>query len=170
VQADAVTGIGGAAIIRADAERWPLVRQVRLAALAADPSAFGSTLQRELGYDEARWRGFVAGAANFLAVADGLPVGIASIRRLAGGAAGSELNGMWVQPEYRGAGIGAALLAAALDTARAGRYGSVRLWVTGGNLGATALFERFGFTRTGHQAPLPSDPGLVMLEYVLAVA
>jgi hypothetical protein len=41
---------------RVEAEEWAAARRARLAALADAPAAFASTLDRELGLDEAMWR------------------------------------------------------------------------------------------------------------------
>ncbi len=155
-------------IVRASADDWQQIRAVRLAGLAADPSAFGSSLERELAYTEDRWRSWPATAAIYLARSDGRPVGIGLLRALTGENADGEVNAMWVDPETRGTGVGRALLQAMLDSARAGDYQSVRLWVTNGNAAATALYETLGFVRTGRTEPLLSDPELTVLEYVLA--
>ena len=158
-----------AEIRRAVPDDWPMLRTVRLRALEADPSAYGSTLERERAYTEDRWRSWPGTAAVFLAVDDRRPIGIAVIRQLTGENADGEINAMWVQPESRGTGIGRQLLDAALGSARAGGYRSVRLRVTSGNLGAITLYERAGFTRTGRDEPLQSDDQLTVHEYLLPI-
>jgi RimJ/RimL family protein N-acetyltransferase len=62
----------------------------------------------------------------------------------------SLLFGMFVRPEYRGHGIGRALIDAALDHARS-RPGSLvmQLALTGGNVSAQRLYEACGFTTFG---------------------
>lgn len=162
-----------AEIVRATEDHWQQLRTVRLAALRADPSAFGSSLERELPFAEDRWRQWTRTAACFLAIEDGTAFGMASLRALpapASQAATAELNAMWVDPEHRGTGTGTGLLIACLDQARADRHQLVRLWATSGNSAAISLYEQHGFTPTGQVEPLISDPQLNMLEYVLALA
>jgi ribosomal protein S18 acetylase RimI-like enzyme len=160
-------------VLRAGPVDWRRVRDVRLRALAADPSAFGSSLKREQGFDEQRWRSWPATSAVLLAIDPDVadhPVGMATLRAFAGDEnADGELNAMWVEPERRGTGLGELLLQAALAAATAGGYRSVRLWVTDGNLGARTLYERAGFRRTGRTEPLLSDPQLAVHEYLLVL-
>lgn len=154
-------------IVRATEADWPAARDVRLQALAADPSAFGSTLERELAFTEAHWRQRLTSGVWHLAFADGLPVGLVSSRLLTGEQAELEINAMWVRPDQRGQRVGEQLLAAALAAAGTRK---VRLWVTTGNDAAIALYTRHGFVPTGRTEPLPSDPRLMMLEYALSRA
>jgi ribosomal protein S18 acetylase RimI-like enzyme len=162
-------------IIRAGEADWRLARAVRLRSLAADPSAFGSTLERELAFPAELWQDRLRTSAWFLALPDQAgsaaapvePVGVALIRSLAGENADYEVNAMWVQPELRGQRIGETLLQAALATAT-GR--SVRLWVTTGNDAAAGLYARRGFRPTGRTEPLRTDSQLTIAEYLLPLA
>jgi len=154
-------------IVRAAEADWVAARDVRLQALAADPSAFGSTLERELRFTESDWRQRLAGGGWHLALAGDVPVGLVSSRPLTGEQAELEINAMWVRPDQRGQRIGEQLLAAAIDGAGTRK---VRLWVTTGNDAAIALYARHGFVPTGRTEPLPSDPRLIMLEYALSPA
>jgi ribosomal protein S18 acetylase RimI-like enzyme len=160
-------------VLRAGPADWQRLRDVRLRSLAADPSAFASSLEREQGYDEQRWLSWISSSAVLLAIDPALPdqpIGLATLRALpADENAAGELNAMWVEPEQRGTGLGGQLLQAALTSAAAGGYRSVRLWVTDGNLGASTLYERAGFRRTGQTEPLLSDPQLTVHEYLLVL-
>ena len=152
-------------IMRARAEDWQTVRAVRLAALTADPSAFGSTLQRELAYSEDRWRSWAGTKACFLAVEPDATVGLVTAKQL-DDPHDVELNALWVDPEHRGTGTGAALVAAVADWARAEHKQRLLLWVTTGNSAATRLYENLGFARTGAEQPLPSDAQLTEVQLV----
>ncbi|MGI8664690.1 MAG: GNAT family N-acetyltransferase [Jatrophihabitans sp.] len=164
-----------AEIIRATEQDWQQLRVVRLAALEADPSSFGSELARELAYPEDRWRAWTSGSACFLALVDRQPIGMIVARTITNADADAEvptaeINAMWVAPEQRGSGVGRGLVTAALDWARAGHQQLVRLRVTSGNDAAIRLYEQQGFTPTGRTEPLLSDPRLSVLEYLLALA
>jgi len=137
-------------------ELW---RHVRLRALADTPDAFGETLADATAKDEAAWQQFVApraDAVRLLAERDGAPVGmcvlvVSADQRLA------NLYAMWVAPEARGAGIGRALVEAALAWARARAALEITLHVT--QAPARRLYERCGFVDTGERTPLrPGSP------------
>lgn len=131
---------------------WMLWRDTRLRALQEAPTAFGSTYDRESAFTEADWRGRLGGAGPaVLATHDGHPVGMA--------AGFSDLPGwlhvvaMWVDPAWRGSGVGRKLL----DTVVvwAGEHDlRCHLNVTVGNDAAGRLYEDYGFVATGETEPL----------------
>jgi ribosomal protein S18 acetylase RimI-like enzyme len=93
---------------------WPALREVRLTALTDAPYAFMSTLERESGYDEARWRQWIAGSACFLAWDGGQPAGLVGGLLLDNGE--WHVVSMWVSPQARGSGVARQLLEAAVTT------------------------------------------------------
>jgi ribosomal protein S18 acetylase RimI-like enzyme len=142
------------------ADDWELMRDVRLAALAEAPSAFGSTYAREVAFGEPQWRGrFSERSVTFFAYTDPVesPAGLTGVYVEDGVA---DLVSMWVRPGCRGQRIGEALIEAAASWAKAHDFGTLCLWVTDVNDAARRLYERCGFTVTGELAPLPSNPAL----------
>lgn len=159
-------------IVLATEADWPAARQIRLRSLAADPTAYASTLQRELELPSEVWQDRLRTSSWFLAVPEDSadPVGVALIRPLPTDQdADQEINAMWVAPELRGHRLGEALLDAAVTAAVAAGARTVRLWVTVGNEAATALYTRYGFRPTGRAEPLRSDGQLSCAEYLLTV-
>src|ERR1019366_4890556 len=71
-----------------------------------------------------------------------------------------ELVSMWVRPQARGHGVGAALIAAVIDWAKVSDATAVHLWVNEANTRARLLYQRCGFAPTGERGPLPSNPAL----------
>ncbi|WP_028652093.1 GNAT family N-acetyltransferase [Nocardioides halotolerans] len=131
---------------------WPTWRELRLAALADAPAAFGSTLAewQGAGDTEERWRSrlSIPGARDVVAVLDGAPVGMVS------GVPGrddesAELISMWVSPSARGHGVGDRLVQAVEDWAADRGAARLRLSVMPDNDAARALYERNGFADTG---------------------
>lgn len=150
----------------ADCER---VRRVRLAALEESPEAFGSTLAEERQYGESDWCAWCRDTATFLALRDGVTIGIAA------GISGAtederKLIAMWVHPDHRGGGASTALLTAVRTWALNGGATTLVLWVTRGNHPAARLYQRAGFVETGGRKPLPSDPTLLEDEMALDLA
>jgi ribosomal protein S18 acetylase RimI-like enzyme len=143
---------------------WELLRNLRLRMLREDAHAFGSSYEREAGFDEARWRrraagtdgvpvqGFIAelphGADEGQAV--GMAAGVVEPPN-ADAEAGNEgpnvamLVSMWVAPERRGRGVGERLTGAVRDWADAAGFAELRLIVHNDNGPARRLYERFGF-------------------------
>lgn len=62
------------------------------------------------------------------------------------------LDGLCVAPDYRGYGLGTALMGAVCTEAQARGYGSVRLDVVDSNWRAQALYRRLGFVETQSQS------------------
>lgn len=134
---------------------WPLWRQLRLAALAEAPEAFGSTLAAWSGQAdrEDRWRDrlSIPGARDVVVLLDGSPAGMASGVPTED-AAVVELISMWVSPDARGRGVGDRLVEAIGAWSAEQGATTLRLSVMHDNPRAIALYERHGFT-----APTDAD-------------
>jgi len=136
---------------------------VRLAALAEAPDAFGSKFEVEVGASEEQWRDRITGWTHFAAEVDGLVVGLigAGPGEFSGTAA---LTSLWVDPRFRGLGVGSALIDAVEAWALGQGLSQVLLWVTETNQVAQRLYERRGFTRTGAVQPIRPDEPRVEFE------
>jgi GNAT superfamily N-acetyltransferase len=98
-----------------------------------------------LGMIEEPARGMI-----FLATVDGVRVGVAALPftwTLEHGGHVAWLDELYVVPALRGAGIGSALLAHAIEAARAAGCLAVDLEVDTDHARAAALYERSGFER-----------------------
>jgi len=137
---------------------WRRWRELRLAALADAPAAFGSTLSEWTGAGDTgqRWRARLAAVAlNVVLTLDDKPAGMVSAT--APGRDGAiELISMWVSPFARGHGVGDAAIGRVLTWAHAEQGGApVVLSVKTHNEPAIQLYQRHGFTDAG---PSPDDP------------
>lgn len=151
----------GILVQRLTADDWRVWRDVRLAALADAPYAFGSSLAREQSFNETDWRARLAPSNGLSAVVllDGQPVGAIGGYTPAGAAA-VLLIAMWARPDLRGRGLGDALVSEVLAWAREQGWPSIELRVADGNNAARRLFLRHGFAPNGRREPLESDPSV----------
>jgi ribosomal protein S18 acetylase RimI-like enzyme len=134
---------------------WADYREVRRRALRDAPWAFGSSLAEADRLSEADWRQRLADRAIFVATTGGLSVGlVAGIATEAPNAA--ELISMWVDPDWRGRGIGDQLVSRVIDWATEHGLQTIQLWVAEGNQEAERLYRRHGFSRTGERQLMPS--------------
>ena len=133
-------------------EEYELIRTIRLRSLTLEPSAFGSTFEREAAFSDDDWRERLAPDASphFVSVDDsGAPTGMVV------GALDSEdqsvahLFAMWVDPDARGSGTADALVAEVVRWAIAQGCAELQLRVTDGNERAERMYRRNGFERTG---------------------
>jgi ribosomal protein S18 acetylase RimI-like enzyme len=150
---------------------WQAYRTVRLAMLRDSPAAFGSTLAQASRKKEQHWRQRLTDNVVFLARVGGAAAGSAiystSIRVSDPGDCG--LYGMWVDPRFRAAGVGRALVDAVVEQARASGKNRVVLHVMVGNAPARDLYLRAGFLPTGRTIPHPHDDHLLEAEMVLVL-
>lgn len=144
-------------------EDWRLWREVRLAALADAPAAFGATLESwsGAGDTEDRWRQRLEDVPFNLVAMDGdLPVGQAS--GTAPDARGHvELISMWVSPAVRGTGVVNALIDAVAVWARGAGASAVRLSVRRSNDQAIGSYLRNGFSLTDERGDEPAEVAMV---------
>ncbi len=166
-------------VARVRPDDWRDLRDVRLRALADAPSAFGSTLAREVAFPDDVWRERAAQGRTLLARAvpgGGAPaasdrspatvVGITTVVPSPDDRTAAELVSVWVDPVARGTGVATELLRSAdLLAAELGAR-TLALWVTTSNTPARTLYERAGFAETGEAKPLPSDPRLLEVRMV----
>jgi GNAT superfamily N-acetyltransferase len=156
-------------IRRIVASEWAEFRVLRLAALKADPLAFGSNLQREKAYPPERWQQWARSGASgdetatfIVEVRAGRLVGMAGVF--------TDRNeyhiwGMWVSPERRGLGLGGKLLRRVLSWVQSTRpKRGVCLDVNPLQTAAVRLYESRGFRSTGKTAPLGHHSPAVVVE------
>ena len=140
-------------------DRWRLLRDVRLRALADSPEAFSTTLAEASTLTDEEWRRRAAGGGfTLLALVDEVGVGMGGVFAPPDRSA-TYLWGMWVDASARGQGLGGRLVdelvAWCREPDRAGpSYDEVRLHVTEGNAGARRLYVDRGFRPTGAWEPL----------------
>lgn len=152
-------------VCRADSTRWRDYRGVRLAMLLDEPTAFGSTFAREVGFSDQQWLERIATSTVLLAYEGSLPVGSVTLWQAPDQPSDERyLVGMWVAAHARGTGAGDALVQALLDEAAALRVRRVLLHVGETNARAAALYRRMGFTPTGGQLVLEHQPDVTELE------
>jgi putative acetyltransferase len=105
------------------------------------------------------------GGDLLLALDDAMPAGCAAFRRY--DATRAEAKRLFVRPEFRGRGIGRALLTAVIDSTRAAGYSEIIGDTMPEHMGtALALYDRWGFERTEPYAADPT-PGAVYLRFKL---
>ncbi|MGH9172639.1 MAG: GNAT family N-acetyltransferase [Acidimicrobiales bacterium] len=141
-------------------EEWTVLRQVRLAAMLDSPSAFGSTYERELSFTEDRWRERIERSPWWLAWLGEQPVGIiaAFTAEPESAPADRHVVSMWVDPVARRQGVARILLDTVASWSLGDGADTLSLWVADGNEPAVRLYESYGFSLTGDQAPMPSNP------------
>jgi RimJ/RimL family protein N-acetyltransferase len=143
---------------------WRSYRDIRLAALADAPMAFGSSLAREEEFTESVWRRRLRTAQMFLGYVGDKPLAVAGGLPLPNGDA--ELIAVWAHPSARGTGLAEAVVRAVMTWAHA--YPRLWAWVASTNPGAERLYTRLGFARNGVTVPNPHDPDAVDHRLVVA--
>ena len=157
-------------IRRATASDWRAIRKIRLASLAAAPTAFASTLEREQEFSDQTWAHRAEAHPVFLALGGDEVVGTAT----AYDDPETEHDAMWlvamyVAPAARGTGCAHLLIDAVVDAARSRGASRLLLYVTDVNPVAERCYRRYGFLATGRRLPLPHRPEITEIEMVLVL-
>jgi ribosomal protein S18 acetylase RimI-like enzyme len=162
-------------------------KEVRLRALKSDPTAFGSTYEKECRLLDEEWlrrsvRWSSAGSIGLLAFDGESPCGLIACytEEETGDRTDDTIAfrvpqwghvvSMWVDPGYRRAQVGSALIEGIVAWAAGRGLAELRLMVTSVNPGAMAFYERLGFERSGRTGPYPNDPAVIEHEMVRRLA
>jgi GNAT superfamily N-acetyltransferase len=133
-------------------DEHPRLRELRLASVAADPEAFGSTPERESERPRGWWEERAArsddGSSERVFVLEdhgGRWLGLAFVRVEESRPRCAALTGMWVAPAARGRGGGALLCDACIAWAAERGLQLLTLDVVVGNDRAVLVYESAGF-------------------------
>jgi GNAT superfamily N-acetyltransferase len=140
---------------RLSAEEGPRLRAIRLRALLDAPDAFGSMFEETAGRPAASWLKQLQDLPTFVAVRDGLDVGMVRCARDEAAFETAWLISMWVAPEVRRTGVGGELVDAVIEWARSNGVNRLLLDVADHNASAIALYIGKGFEPNGHVSTLP---------------
>jgi len=132
------------------------LRAVRLRALLDAPDAFETTFEESAARPAEHWNEALVRLATFVANSDGGgDVGMVRGAPHDRSPEAGYLVSLWVAPEARGRGIGAALVDAVIDWARGRGFTRLVLDVADGNEPARRLYQRMGFVPNGVLGALP---------------
>jgi ribosomal protein S18 acetylase RimI-like enzyme len=149
---------------------WARYRNIRLAALVHDESAFGGDYDSESQFSELQWRQKAQQYVGLLATIDGKDCGFMTIENLKGDfGATCWVGSCWVDPKFRQGGVLRALFTFA-DSRSAERNWQVQglgVWVD--NSGAISAYERIGFERMGEQQESTRKPGMYYQRMIRSV-
>lgn len=160
-------------IKRITPDAGPVFKRIRLRALEESPLAFSSTFARESQFSDDEWSRRIArwngddGDAMFLAFAEETACGIVGSYVEQENRKRAQVVSMWVDPAFRRAGVGKALIDAVVEWNRSRGVREVLLMVTSVNEGAIAFYERLGFAKTGVTTEYPNDPAIIEYEMML---
>ena len=138
------------------------LRAIRLRAIGDAPEAFAVSLAETRAETDEGWSVWAtlssAGDTHVMCVAEdgGHWVGMVGGMLDTSRPDAAELISMWVDPDYRGHGVGQRLVAEIANWARRRGPSCLELWVTEHNRAAIALYERCGFKKPDERQPLPS--------------
>ena len=146
-----------------------LHRELRLRALHGAPDSFGEALDDAAARPISYWSELTRSVtepgrhAMFLACEGedvlGTAYGLLDPERSGMGRVG----GMWVEPAWRGRGVGRALLEAVSSWARGRGLKQLGLWAPLHSPAAIALYSRAGFRDTGARRQIPTNPSLTIV-------
>jgi len=134
----------------------PRLRAIRLRALTDAPDAFGSTLAEAQAWDDTRWERQVEALPTFVWSEGGADLGMVRCAPHDGDPEAGYLISLWVAPEARRRGVGAALVDAVVAWATDRGLRRLVLDVGAHNGAAQALYERLGFAVSGVTGTLPA--------------
>mgnify|MGYP003577087586 CR=1 FL=1 len=143
-----------------------LHRALRLRALHDAPDSFGETRSHAEAQPASYWEDLTrqvtgsGGQTMVLACEGDATVGTVYGLLDREHADRGRVGGMWVDPAWRGHGIGQALLRGVFAWARSRGFRRVGLWAPRHRPAAMGLYTGAGFRHTGERRPLPSNAAL----------
>ncbi len=150
-----------------EGDRW---RELRLRALTEAPAAFSTKLAEASTWPSTTWAQQLVECATFVAVLDGVDVGVARGSRHAQRSDARTLISMWVAPTARRHGIASLLIDVVATWAQAEGAALLVLGAVANNHAAIACYTRAGFEPCTDASLVDPDPCEVTLVKRLATA
>ena len=157
-----------------DSTDWALYKNLRLKSLLDSPDSFAATFDTASSFTDDEWRQRLD---NSKGLTSALPL-LASYKTNEAGLAWGVVHGnndkyvnlfqMWVSPEYRGKGIGRALVQEIIDWCESSGKSGIRLGVTTTNNAAAELYRSMGFVEVGDTEPLRENSSLKVQNMLLS--
>ena len=141
-------------------EDWGLYKSLRLKSLLDSPDSFSATYSHESTYCDEEWRNKLGSSGKAAFVCPLVAFSGISASGLAWGIIHKESDNhanvyqMWVSPEFRGHGIGKALLQRIMLWSREKERSCIHLGATTTNIAAIELYKSVGFRAVGSEVPL----------------
>lgn len=149
------------------------LRDIRLRAISDRPDAFAVSLAQTLDETNEGWTRWATmsalGDTHIMYVAEdaGSWIGMAGgMPAVSNGEEVAELISMWVDPAYRGRGLGRQLIEQIISWGQDHRMRQLELWVTTHNTAAIELYRKSGFRDEGECQLSSSDASLSELRMV----
>lgn len=155
---------------RLTSKDWERLKELRTRSALESPTAFGSSLEKMKSRPNDFWRQQIEQMACFSAskMESSKVIDVGLVRGTKDPKIASQiwLLGMWVDPIARGNQLGAKLAQEVIAWGRELNVATLKLEVIHDNTPAINLYERLGFTLTGHQTKRAAPwAHLVDIEY-----
>jgi len=144
----------------ASPDQWRRVSELRLRALKDSPQWFAGDFELESARSEIDWRTMISSVDVVMFSHDGRDVGIMSVEK-AETLRGTDcwLTGCWIDPEFRGKGITAKMIAQLDEICRKRGWRVQGLGVWPDNEVAIRAYLRCGFAKHGEPLASRTRPG-----------
>lgn len=139
---------------------WHEYKLIRLKSLLDSPDSFGSTHKQEVSLTDEKWRSRLSGSLingsllTVAAIVEKTYIGLLSGVINESNVSNAHLYQMWVDPQYRGMGVGTALVKNVRTWSSSNRAKKMILSVTTTNEHAISLYQSIGFEPVGALEPL----------------
>ncbi len=150
----------------------PVLRAIRLAALADAPGDSTTTVERTAAYGDDHWSEAAAANASgpvqatYFAHTGGGPEPVGMVGSYANRDGVVNLVGLWAAPGHRDVGVADALVDAVVAWASASGAKKIRYWLVERNEHARRFYEGVGFRATGATMPYEPHPAIRQVELV----
>ena len=149
---------------------WARYRDIRLAALVHDESAFGGDYDSESQYSEAQWRQKAQQYVGLIASIAGSDCGFMTIENLKGDfGATCWVGSCWVDPKFRQRGVLRSLFTFADSHSVERNWGIQGLGVWVDNSGAISAYEKIGFEKMGERQESSRKAGMYYQRMIRSV-
>ena len=157
-------------VILLSEDDWARYRDIRLAALAHDESAFGGNYDSESEFTESTWRQKASQYVGLIAIVDGADCGFMTVENLKGDfGATCWIGSCWVDPKFRQRGVLRSLFTFADAQADKRNWVVQGLGVWVDNSGAITAYENIGFERMGEPQESSRKAGMFYQRMIRSV-